>query len=291
MTADSREFPVPTAFRLAVAVLATGLLVSGCGDGASPATASPTTPASSSTPSSSTPTPVVTTAPEATTTSTIDQNPTCTDYLVITARGTSEPLADSNLLSGVARQIAAAHPGRTRHYDVPYPADAVSLSATPGDAFFGASADEGVRLMVGELNVAARKCPQQRSIVMGYSQGALVAADALISASVRNAGREQAELTPAAAQNIDAVVLYGDPRFVGGEPFNAGDYDSGIDGMVTDPRPAGALEAFADRLRDYCVADDFVCQSGGRFAPHVAYFTNGMREQGAQFALARMRAR
>nr|WP_269327656.1 cutinase family protein [Kineosporia mesophila] len=269
------------------------MLVSGCGDGttASPTTTSPTTPASTSTSSSHTPTPVVTTTPGATRASTIDQNPSCTGYLVITARGTSEPLADSNLLSGVARQIAAAHPGRTRHYDVPYPADAVSLSTTPGDAFFGASADEGVRLLVGELNVAARKCPQQRSIVMGYSQGALVAGDALIGASVRDAGRDEAELTPTAAGNIDAVVLYGDPRFVGREPFNVGDYDSTVDGMMTDPRPAGALDAFVDRLRDYCVADDFVCQSGGRFAPHVSYFTNGMQEQGAQFALSRMRAR
>ncbi|GAB3280193.1 cutinase family protein [Kineosporia babensis] len=209
----------------------------------------------------------------------------CTEVLVVTVRGTGEPLDETNLLSPVAAQISQEH--AVRHYDVPYPANAQSLSTTPGDAYFGESADEGVRLVVQELNAAARACPDQRSVVMGFSQGALVVGDALISPSERDAGQEAGELTPKAKDDVVASVLYGDPRFVGSEPFNAGTYDSSLNGMMTNQRRAGALDEFADRLRSYCVANDFVCQAGGQFDPHVSYFNNGMRQQGAEFALGK----
>ena len=208
----------------------------------------------------------------------------CTGYLLVTVRGTGEPLDRSNLLGPVAEQIAAAYPGETRHYDVPYPASAESLSTAPGDAYFGESADEGVRLVLNELNAAAEQCPQQRSVVMGFSQGALVVGDALISPDRRDAGKDEGELSSRSAENVTAALIYGDPRFVGSEPFNAGTYDSSVNGMLR-PRSPGDLEAFADRLRSYCVAHDFVCQSGGQFDPHISYFTNGMREEGAQFVL------
>ncbi|MCE0538064.1 cutinase family protein [Kineosporia rhizophila] len=248
--------------RWTVAALSALMLLSACGDDESPSRP----PTSSNTPTME-----------------------CNDYLIVTVRGTGEPLDGSNLLGPVAEQIAAAHPGRTRHYDVPYPASAESLSTAPGDAYFGESADDGVRLVLNELNSAAEQCPQQRSVVMGFSQGALVVGDALISPDRRDAGQDEAELDSRAAENVAAAVVYGDPRFVGSEPFNAGTYDRSVNGMLR-PRSAGDLDAFADRLRSYCVAHDFVCQSGGQFDPHISYFTNGMRDEGAQFVLARLSA-
>ncbi|GAB6903396.1 cutinase family protein [Kineosporia succinea] len=207
---------------------------------------------------------------------------------MISARGTGEPLNGNSLLGAVATRIAAGEPGRTRHVDVPYPADATGLSITPGDSYFGESADEGVRLMVDELNAAAQACPGQKSVVSGFSQGALVAGDVLLPPSRRNAGREVAALSEQASRNVVAVLLYGDPRFVGGEPYNAGSYDQTLDGFMT-PRSAGALDAYDGRVRDYCVARDFVCQRGGQFDPHLEYFSNGMIDDGASFALDLMR--
>lgn len=209
----------------------------------------------------------------------------CTDYLVVTVRGTGEPLADSNLLSPIAEQIGEEH--AVRHYDVPYPASAEALTVEPGSAHFGASADEGVRMVLEQLEAGARDCPQQKAVVMGFSQGALVVGDALSSPSVRDAGPNEPQLSAAATESVAAAVLYGDPRFLGSEPFNAGTYDRGLNGMMQ-PRPAGALSAFDGRLRSYCVVKDFVCQAGGLFDPHLDYFDNGMRPEGADFVLGEL---
>ncbi|MFV0432985.1 MAG: cutinase family protein [Leucobacter sp.] len=201
----------------------------------------------------------------------------CKPYLVVTGRGTSEP-TKGQLLSPVARSIAEARPDEVQTLDLDYPANT--------DVRGGGT--QGARVLVDTLNVQTEECPEQRFVLLGYSQGALVIGDALSDPEVRVVGELVGEVSQEALDRILAVVFYGDPRFVGTEKFAFGDYDPGLNGIL--PRPPGALDGVADRLRDYCVAGDFVCQSTLEVTeePHMYYFTNGMQHDGAAFVITRL---
>ena len=206
----------------------------------------------------------------------------CLPYLVVTARGTGEP-SRGQLLSPVARAISEARPNDTLVLDLEYPAAGeVKESSTVG-----------VRMLIDTLNVQSEACEEQRFLLLGYSQGALVVGDALLPAEHRIVGATVGAVSDGAADRILAIVLYGDPRFVGAEPYNIGNYDHETNGLL--PRSEGALGVFADRLRDYCVARDFICQGGIDLEEpaldergHVAYFENGMQQDGAAFAITRL---
>lgn len=201
----------------------------------------------------------------------------CLPYLVVTARGTGEP-SRGQLLDPVARAISEARPDEVLRLDLDYAADT--------DVKEGGTV--GARTLVDTLNVQAESCPDQRFVLLGYSQGALVVGDVLAAPDVRLVGQRVGELTPEAAERVLAVVLYGDPRFVGGEPTGVGDFDPELNGIL--PRPPGSLDAYAERLRDYCVAGDFVCQASLDLdeEPHVEYYSNGMQQDGAAFAITRL---
>jgi hypothetical protein len=114
--------------------------------------------------------------------------------------------------------------------------------------------------------------------------------DALVRPGERLAGRDAGELSAAASERISAVVLFGNPRFTAGEPFNAGTFEPGVDGVS--PRKKGALADYASRMRDYCAAGDLACQNieGASVEAHVAYFANRMPDEGAEFAVRRVEA-
>ena len=203
----------------------------------------------------------------------------CSPYLVITARGTGEP-SKGQLVAAVAKAVSAARPGEVETLDLDYPADT--------DVNEGGT--RGARLLVDTLDVQHEACPDQRFVLLGYSQGALVIGDALADPEARLVGGTVGEIDADAADAIIAVVFYGDPRFVGSEEFNTGSFDPALNGLL--PRPVGALEKFGDRIRDYCVAGDFVCQSSLELdeKPHIEYYKNGMPQDGAAFVITRLGA-
>lgn len=200
----------------------------------------------------------------------------CTEDLIITVRGTGEP-KKRQLLSPVARAIEEARADAAGS-DLPYPAD---TDVNDGSTI-------GVRMLIDTLNQQAELCPMQRFVLLGYSQGALVVGDALSSPEHRLVGATVGEVGTAAANRIRAIVLYGDPRFVGSEPYNAGFFSPSINGLL--PRPIDALSKYDERIRDFCVADDFICQNRLEMDQegHVAYFENGMQDQGAAFAIEKL---
>ncbi len=270
---------------LLVAVVGATLLTAGCSQGPDPVETRDSLSEVTAEPSE----------PEAATEYDAELNPEpivepreCTNYLVITGRGTGEP-ADNQLLSPVAEMIADARPDEVDIVDLDYPAD---TEVKEGGTL-------GVRTLIDTLNVQAEACPDQGFVLLGYSQGALVIGDALVDPDVRLVGGTVGELHSEATDRIRAIVFYGDPRLVGGEEYNFGT-DTGTNGLL--PRPFGSLEAFADRIRDYCVPSDFVCQTaidaveldGGAAGVgldeqgHVEYFNNGMQQDGAAFAITKL---
>lgn len=204
----------------------------------------------------------------------------CSPFLVVTARGTGEP-ANKQLLSPVVRSIVESAPEHMQTVDIDYPAD----SDVNGGGTLGA------RTLVDTLNVQAEMCPDQRTVLLGYSQGALIIGDSLDRADQRLVGTEVGELSQTAQDNVIAVVLYGNPRFVADEPFSVGSFRKKIHGIL--PRVSGSLSYYAERLRDFCAAKDFVCQNTTLELDtdgHVAYYSNGMQQEGADFVIERMRS-
>ena len=202
----------------------------------------------------------------------------CTPYLVVTARGTGEP-NKGQLLSPVARAIRDAFPDHVKTLNLKYPA---STDVNEGGTY-------AARLLLDTLNVQADACPTQRFVLLGYSQGALVIGDVLSSPEGRLVGGTVGQLSDEAAARIVAVVLYGNPRFSGGESYDVGTFKETVGGIL--PRTPGSLAPFAERIRDFCVAKDFICQNSLDLDEkgHVAYFKNGMQQQGADFVLDLMR--
>jgi hypothetical protein len=196
------------------------------------------------------------------------------DVGLVAVRGTTEPQGGSHLLKPLGELIAAKSPVPATYTELVYPAS----------WDFDDSVSRGVSALTSLLNHAAVETPHRRHVLMGYSQGAWVIGEALIPPARRTTGRDADELTPQAAAAITAVLLYGDPRFTAGEPFNAGTYEPGR--QSNNPRPPGQLKAWETRLKDYCAQGDIACQAdGGTYIAHLAYLTNSMPAEGADFAL------
>jgi len=203
----------------------------------------------------------------------------CTPYLLITARGTAEPKQKKQLLSPVVKAVQKAFADAVQFLDLDYPADP---NINEGGTY-------GARLLIDTLNVQHEACPSQQFLLAGYSQGALVIGDALSAPELRLVGTTVGEVDDGAAAKVIAVLLYGNPRFSGQESYAKGDFSKTLGGIL--PRETDSLAAFADRTRDYCVRDDFVCQSSTDLDEkgHVAYFSNGMQQEGADFLIDRIR--
>ncbi|MFD3745426.1 cutinase family protein [Nocardia sp. NPDC058633] len=193
----------------------------------------------------------------------------CAEVRVVTVRGTFEPQIGSLLLTPLGWRIAQESGRHTTVTELDYPA-----SRDPD------SAVRGIENLTSLLNTTAAACPDQRLVLLGYSQGASVIGTTL---------RAPTALTEQAAARIDAIALFGSPLFNGAEPYNRGSFDPALSGLR--PLPAGALADYADRLRDYCHAGDRVCQGGDPAAGfgnaltygHVAYFVNDNRDDAAAF--------
>ncbi|MFC5754737.1 cutinase family protein [Actinomadura rugatobispora] len=200
----------------------------------------------------------------------------CKAVSVISARGTTEPQSGSWLQKPIGDRILAEVPDG-EFTELTYPAD-----------FSGGSPGTGVTNLVNLLNAEAQQCPGQKYVLMGYSQGAIVTGDALVPPDRRRAGKEAGEISAAAGGRIAAVLLYGDPGFTAGEPFNVGDFDPAEQAAA--PRVKGVFDVYASRIQNYCVKDDFACQgTTGNFLAHLGYFFNGMPVDGAAFAVQKVK--
>ncbi|MCP2342583.1 cutinase family protein [Actinomadura rupiterrae] len=198
----------------------------------------------------------------------------CAPVSVISARGTTEPQSGSHLLKPIGTKILKRVPGAT-YTELRYPA---SWAKTSSNA--------GVTNLVKLLNDSARKCPKQRFVLLGYSQGAWVVGDALVAPAGRVSGKTAGLVGRAASGKIAAVAMFGDPRFNPKEPYDRGTFDRSKHGKIA--RPQGALSTYASRIQNYCNRGDLVCQTTGSWNAHLAYFTNGTPNQALTFVLSRL---
>ncbi|MEV4145571.1 cutinase family protein [Amycolatopsis sp. NPDC049691] len=180
----------------------------------------------------------------------------CTDVDVPVARGTFEP-GTLGLIVGDPVYQAVQNKLRPRSvsgYRVDYPADL-------GEP---ASVQKGNTDLVNHVKAQAAACPQQRFVLVGYSQGANVVDNSLgVSSDGAVVGGPIVATIPAElAPRVAAVLLFGNPiRAIGRQV--TGTYQS--------------------RTKDYCADGDPICQPGGaNFLAHLSY--GGDASDAAAFA-------
>ncbi|MCX5241125.1 cutinase family protein [Streptomyces prunicolor] len=169
---------------------------------------------------------------------------TCSDLDVVAARGTFEPgtlglIVGDPVFSALQKKIT----GKTlSSYAVNYPADLSLTSAATGNLD-----------VVNHVNAQAAACPNQRFILVGYSQGANVVDNSIgISSAGAVVGSPIVATIPAAVEpRVAAVLLFGNPIRALGKSVT-GTYQS--------------------RTIDFCANGDPICQNGGTdVGAHLGY--------------------
>ncbi|AHH19665.1 putative cutinase [Nocardia nova SH22a] len=188
----------------------------------------------------------------------------CTDVDVVVARGTSEPVgADPGLGVVVGNPVYKALGSRLSNshsaYRVQYPASLIEPW----------SVQQGNRDLVKHVTDAAAACPNQRFVLVGYSQGANVVDNSIgiSSAGAKVGGPIAATLPASVASKIAAILLFGNPI-------------RGIGRSVTGP--------YAGRTYDTCTDNDPVCDPQGKsWKVHRTSYTAKAGEA-ADFAAAHL---
>ncbi|MFF5306986.1 cutinase family protein [Streptomyces sp. NPDC013161] len=184
---------------------------------------------------------------------------TCPDLDVVAARGTVEPgtlglIVGDPVFSALQKKIT----GKTlSSYAVNYPADLSLTSAATGNAD-----------VVNHVNAQAAACPNQRFILVGYSQGANVVDNSIgISSDGAVVGSPIVATIPAAlAPRVAAVLLFGNPIRALGKSVT-GTYQS--------------------RTIDFCANGDPICQNGGTdVLAHLGYTSDA--DAAATFAAGKV---
>ncbi|SFW85025.1 cutinase family protein [Amycolatopsis australiensis] len=169
----------------------------------------------------------------------------CADVDVPVARGTGEPGTLGVIVGDPVYQAVQnrLRPRSTSSYRVGYPADL-------GEP---ASVQKGNTDLVNHVKTQAAACPQQRFVLVGYSQGANVVDNSIgiSSAGAVVGGPIVATIPDELAPRIAAVLLFGNPiRAIGRQV--TGTYQS--------------------RTEDYCASGDPICQPGGLdILAHLSY--------------------
>lgn len=205
----------------------------------------------------------------------------CPDVLVLSIPGTWEssagddpyrPTANSkSLMLRITKALQAEFPaGRADVYTVPYVAEFRNPTVlTDRQQDYNRSRAQGKRRAVAKLTETHERCPLTGYVLMGFSQGAVIAGD--IAGDIGN-GRGP---IPAIDQDLVlGVGLIADGRRVAGQqadvpPSPPGDgaevvlgaFGGLIPGIeMTGPRPGG-FGTLADRTHSICAAGDLICDS------------------------------
>jgi cutinase len=183
----------------------------------------------------------------------------CTDLDVVSARGTFEPgtlgfIVGDPVYSALRQKISGKS---LSSYKVNYPADLSPTSAAQGNAD-----------LVNHVRSQAASCPNQRFVLVGYSQGANVVDNSIgISSAGAVVGSPIVATIPAALEpRVAAVLLFGNPiRAIG----------KSVTGV------------YQSRTIDFCAAGDPVCESGGGdVGAHLGYRDDA--DAAAAFAAGRV---
>ncbi|MFT4043897.1 MAG: cutinase family protein [Gordonia sp. (in: high G+C Gram-positive bacteria)] len=209
------------------------------------------------------------------------QSADCPDVLTLVVPGTWESSADDSPLNPTAnrkslmRRVSTAlqsafTSSRTEVYTVPYLAqfrNPTNLSDHQAD--YNVSRAQGYRRAAGKIISTHRTCPLTSYVIMGFSQGAVIAGD-LASAIGNGRGvldRSAQDLVLGVGLIADGRRQQGDQHDIGPDPNGVG-AEVALAGMgsivpgitMTGPRNGGFGD-LRDRVQSICAPGDLICDS------------------------------
>jgi cutinase len=182
----------------------------------------------------------------------------CTPVEVIAARGTGEPQTGSLIMGGLSNGIAQRTQGDVYH--VRYPASIDYLNGP----------QQGATDALNRLTARSAACPDQKYVLNGYSEGAMVVTTLM--------GKIPAALKP----RVVAAVMYGNPYYKSSSPSAAGSAKGTANGIVP---VLGVPADFGAKTRDYCDSGDPVCGAGVNIIAHLGYASH--QADGIAFAVGK----
>ncbi|EFP87692.1 hypothetical protein PGT21_026178 [Puccinia graminis f. sp. tritici] len=187
----------------------------------------------------------------------------CGDYQIVAARGTYEPQSGSPTYADLIKIVETTIP-RGSNVEIQYPSN-MEYVITP---VHGATA--GVTYLSDQMV----KCPKQKYVFVGYSKGAMVISQLM-------------EELPISADKVVAVVLFGNPNHKPDAPQNrcSGTGGFGIAAMFAESIPS----QYISLTYDCCIKWDFVCQTIGTVANHMAYRGSQEEKNAAAFVISQLR--
>lgn len=184
---------------------------------------------------------------------------TCSDIDVVAARGTFEPgtlglIVGDPVYSALQKKLTGKN---LTSYRVNYPADLSLTSAAQGNAD-----------LVNHVDSQAAACPNQRFVLVGYSQGANVVDNSIgISSDGAVVGSPIVATIPAAIEpRVAAVLLFGNPIRALGKSVTG---------------------TYRSRTIDFCAKGDPICENGGTdVLAHLGYTSDA--DAAAAFAATKV---
>jgi hypothetical protein len=192
------------------------------------------------------------------------------------ARGTSEPPGVGGIGQAFVDALRSKAGGKSVDvYAVNYPASSDFASGID----FATTVIAGIRDAADHIQATAANCPKTRTVLGGFSQGAVVAGF-VTSAAVPEgipAALVPPPMPPEVADHVAAVTLFGKPS------------DQFMRDVGAPPIAIGPL--YAGKTVDLCAPDDTICNGAPPGPPsigHALYGANGMVNQAAAYAVSRL---
>ncbi len=192
-------------------------------------------------------------------------NSPCATVDIIVARASTEAQG-TGVIGALAEEVQKGVKATVGIRAVVYPA-----ALTP----YEPSVTAGDKAIKAELEEEVTKCPGQKIVLLGYSQGAQIVGDALGGGggNAKDLGEGDGPATPPAAafatEKVVGVIQYGDPRRIPGQSFDLGS-DKNAEGIF--PRlKTQLLTPFAEDIQSYCDIGDPFCAKGLDLEAHLDY--------------------
>jgi acetylxylan esterase len=192
-------------------------------------------------------------------------NSPCATVDIIAARASTEAQGTGKI-GALAEEIQKGVKATVAIRAVVYPAQLLPYEPSV------VKGDEAIKK---ELTEEVEKCPGQKIVLLGYSQGAQIVGDVLGGGggNAKASGQGDGPATPPAAASVTAkvvgVIQYGDPRRIPGQSFDVGT-DPGAEGIF--PRlKTQLLTSFAEDIQSYCDTGDPFCAKGNNLQAHLDY--------------------
>jgi acetylxylan esterase len=200
----------------------------------------------------------------------------CAAVNIITARASTEAQGEG-ITGSLVTQIINSSKQTVSHEAVVYPATLTNYTS---------SESQGVTNAEQELTTAVQNCPNQKEVLLGYSQGAEVSMDVI--AGNPEVGGTVKPVSTSISGHVVAIANFGDPGHVVGQPWDLG--TATLHGLF--PRSGSQLQLLSafggsSKIAAWCDFDDPYCASGVDLTVHLTYLDR-YQNAAASFVLSKI---